>query len=1548
MADEDTSVRVAVRIRPQIARELIDNLGVCTSVTPGEPQVQLGKGNLFTYDHVFDTEEVQQVIYEACVAQLVEGALEGYNATVLAYGQTGSGKTYTMGTGYELTCGIEHVGMLPRAIRHIFSGIESRQEQAREAGLPVPEFRVEAQFIELYNENLYDLLEPDRSIQEPKNIRVHGDHYGGISVEGVTRASVKVEEEAMSCLRNGALSRSTGETQMNQQSSRSHAIYTLHIQQRRLAPEESEDKENGVTGDFETLTSKFHFVDLAGSERLHRTGATGERAKEGISINCGLLALGNVISALGDKSKRAMHVPYRDSKLTRLLQDSLGGNSRTVMIACISPSTQDFMETLSTLKYANRARNIKNRVTINQDKYSQQLHQLRQEVQRLQLELLEYKQGKRMIGSDGEESVNDMFHENKMLLAENNNFRLRLKAQQETIDTLTARNTDIKTKLATSSWVSSGGDAETSNQIHEMLHKYVQEVEDLTSKLMESEALCQQLRANNAKMQPRAALSPRPSTAGLDFESPSVMNLIEAAKKGLQREQDMLQRSKSEILNSKIERDSESSEDDDSDLDSDSDSEEEKEHQQEEQRMGELVCLESEINIKQQLIEQLELSQRRMHSMKQQYEEKLRQLEARMEATKIERDKVLASLSGKNAPQDGTTGERIKRVKEDYERKLANMQKELKTLHTAKKEHAKVLKEHSRNESQLRQLRSELSEMKKTKVRLVNKMREESQRHKVEQERRNRELAQLRKANRKHENQIRSLEAEKRAKDVVLKRRQEEVNALRRTQFSGMSSKAAGKIGGRKGGSPPPLILSFPPTSSKPPVGRTEGYRGVAALQRKASTFSPKVARQRWSTLEKNITQITITKKTIADLEHQLESHLESRRQHGQDYAETRRRLAEARARGEHEDIIAGLQERLKEIQAGVEFTQEIIEETQQSIMQLEDTRDGSEPGDFEAVINEVDELGEAKYLLSKLYLMTVNQSVAVSQQEQANRNLETRLKQLEQKNALQEELLQHVVQQQGLTRTISSSTVVLSDEPHPGCVMLSDSSDESRAPSPNPSLLSVASSTKSKARKRTADPQQMLYMRESFVSSPFNTEKENPVQLMPPPARTTSASLRLNNPSQTSPMVTRKQYDTSSLASPRMARRNTYTVKSSLGQSAHLGSMEQGIDATPPSSPPTFRRTVSREEKNVFSRLTSTAGVTRDEKPGHGVISQFGGRVAHKSPLICTHVAEGHSKAVLSVDATEDLLFSSSKDRTVKVWDLNQGRERDSLSGHPNNVVSVKFCERTGLVFSVSHCFVKVWDLRQNPARPIHTLCSSGNTANGSFAMPDPLDNPGGSPINDIALSEHGEVLYMAAGGKVRVWDLRRFEKAGQLMGGHQAAVMCLAVGALSQVEDRVITGSKDHYIKVFDVPRCMEGYLTQPTINLDPPHYDGVQSLALSRDTLFSGSRDFSIKKWDLGRKECLQSINGAHKDWVCGLALLHDGLLVSGCRGGVLKLWATESCLPLGEIKAHNSPINAVTTNSTCIFSASNCGEIRMWKAPLHSAMTMSTGHLFALSL
>ena len=241
--------------------------------------------------------------------------------------------------------------------------------------------------------------------------------------------------------------------------------------------------------EFETLSAKFHFVDLAGSERLKRTGATGHRAKEGICINRGLLALGNVISALGDRDKRGSHVPYRDSKLTRLLQDSLGGNSRTLMIACVSPSDRDFMETLNTLRYANRARNIKNRVSVNQDTTSQQISLLKAEIERLNYELMQYKSksnsnksqfvssetsnsisssrttstatiaaNSAFNGQDHQSSNNDFFilfndlkQENDLLLRENQNLRIRIKAMHETVDAVKTRNCDLELLTAKNS-----------------------------------------------------------------------------------------------------------------------------------------------------------------------------------------------------------------------------------------------------------------------------------------------------------------------------------------------------------------------------------------------------------------------------------------------------------------------------------------------------------------------------------------------------------------------------------------------------------------------------------------------------------------------------------------------------------------------------------------------------------------------------------------------------------------------------------------------------------------------------------------------------------------------------------------------------------------------------------------------------------------------------------------------------------------------------------------------------------------------------------------
>ncbi|XP_019861180.1 PREDICTED: kinesin-like protein KIF21A [Amphimedon queenslandica] len=289
--DQDTSVKVAVRIRPQNAKEQVDMCRVCTFVTPGEPQVVLGRDKAFTYDYVFDTGTEQVQLYTSCVEKLVEGCFSGLNATVLAYGQTGSGKTYTMGTGFDVTVLPDEQGVVPRAVHHLFNGINSRIQDAIKEKRDPPQFDVSAQFLELYNEEIIDLFDPSRDTSNSKRLKIHETHEGVIYVDGAVVQSVKSESETLDALKRGALSRTVGSTNMNAQSSRSHAIFTISVSQKRPVLQSTDASDSAGSQDWETLTAKFHFVDLAGSERLKRTGATGERAKEGISINCGLVSI---------------------------------------------------------------------------------------------------------------------------------------------------------------------------------------------------------------------------------------------------------------------------------------------------------------------------------------------------------------------------------------------------------------------------------------------------------------------------------------------------------------------------------------------------------------------------------------------------------------------------------------------------------------------------------------------------------------------------------------------------------------------------------------------------------------------------------------------------------------------------------------------------------------------------------------------------------------------------------------------------------------------------------------------------------------------------------------------------------------------------------------------------------------------------------------------------------------------------------------------------------------------------------------------------------
>ncbi|GER29955.1 kinesin-like protein [Striga asiatica] len=375
---EDCTVKVAVHVRPLIGDERLQGCKDCVTIVPAKPQVQIGTHS-FTFDHVYGSNGSPSTsMYDECVAPLVDGVFQGYNATVLAYGQTGSGKTYTMGT--SVRDGSEG-GLVPKVMNALFNKIETLKHEI--------EFQLHVSFIEIHKEEVRDLLDPDSTNkQETTNghaakvanpgkppIQIRESSSGAITLAGSTECSVKTLKEMADCLEQGSVSRATGSTNMNNQSSRSHAIFTITVEQmRQLHPSISSNGNLTDCMSEEYLSAKLHLVDLAGSERAKRTGSDGLRFKEGVHINKGLLALGNVISALGDEKKRkeGVHVPYRDSKLTRLLQDSLGGNSRTVMIDLI-----DFLFKIHW--FANDQ--------INRDPISTEMLKMRQQLEYLQAEL---------------------------------------------------------------------------------------------------------------------------------------------------------------------------------------------------------------------------------------------------------------------------------------------------------------------------------------------------------------------------------------------------------------------------------------------------------------------------------------------------------------------------------------------------------------------------------------------------------------------------------------------------------------------------------------------------------------------------------------------------------------------------------------------------------------------------------------------------------------------------------------------------------------------------------------------------------------------------------------------------------------------------------------------------------------------------------------------------------------------------------------------------------------------------------------------------------
>ncbi|XP_041855051.1 kinesin-like protein KIF27 [Melanotaenia boesemani] len=350
----EVCIRVAVRIRPLLPKEVLHHHQVCARVVPGSTQVMLGSDRVFSFDHAFGPTASQDEVYESCVQPLVESLIDGYNATVFCYGQTGSGKTYTLGGGNQ----DEEGGIIDRVAHDVFMLLGDKMKNNDSM-----ETMVRVSYVEVYKEELRDLLELHTIHKE---LHIREDERGNTVVVGAKEMAVTSAEELLSVLEIGNALRHTAATGMNEHSSRSHAILTLQVNICCHSNSNSFSK-----------SSKLCLVDLAGSERAGKTADTGTQLKECAHINTGLLALSNVIRALSDiarnrhgNSSSRVHVPYRDAKITRLLRESLGGTAHTLMVACVSPSHHFVAETLNVLRFASKARQIRNspgRVSVQTD-----------------------------------------------------------------------------------------------------------------------------------------------------------------------------------------------------------------------------------------------------------------------------------------------------------------------------------------------------------------------------------------------------------------------------------------------------------------------------------------------------------------------------------------------------------------------------------------------------------------------------------------------------------------------------------------------------------------------------------------------------------------------------------------------------------------------------------------------------------------------------------------------------------------------------------------------------------------------------------------------------------------------------------------------------------------------------------------------------------------------------------------------------------------------------------------------------------------------------
>lgn len=614
-----------------------------------------------------------------------------------------------MGTAFDGTID-DDVGVIPRAVSDIF---EQTQQMADN------EFNITCSFVELYQEKLYDLLSPDAREQSVVDLR---EVDGKIVIPNLTDISVKTPLEMTNCLIRGSSDRAVASTAMNSQSSRSHAIFTITLQK---VPKENPSA---------ATIAKFHLVDLAGSERSKKTLTNGEQFKEGVKINQGLLALGKVISALGtEKPNPNQHIPYRESKLTRLLQDSLGGNSMTLMIACISPADYNMEETLGTLRYADGAKKIKNKPVVNEDPKTAEINRLKNELQTLRLDLL----SKTAIGGtitvggvcnactepptkqQLQKQLHVMAEKMQLSLYEVANREHIITEYEETVDTLNRQINDFKEKMVKLD------EANTENMSPDELKMYHENVHELAN------TICNITEMVDAK-----------KGCILESSKASESQLFTSARSHLSAEGDFAECDEKYIKSQTNYQD-------------------------------ELREMNKNLDVKSILLDKMRSNHQQLCKQTEDDESilaKMNEYEASIAQLEKEREELKEVLRTKN-------GSVSIKLAEERRKRVQQLETEIAEIRKKNKQQAMLLKQREKDADQIKKLNTEITDMRQMKVKLIRKMKTESDDFRQWRLQREKEVAQLRAKDQKMKSEAVKKDILHAKQRIVLQRKCEESNA---------------------------------------------------------------------------------------------------------------------------------------------------------------------------------------------------------------------------------------------------------------------------------------------------------------------------------------------------------------------------------------------------------------------------------------------------------------------------------------------------------------------------------------------------------------------------------------------------------------------------------------------------------------------------------------------------------------------------------------------------------------------------------------------------